>query len=114
MEAGPVAWRSGTVARPALHRPQVVVPEVDVHAVAGRRLGPPQLPGGEAHAVAVLWLLVAGHGVGVGEDEDAVIASDHPTLAAGIAGQAGVTEGMLVVGQDLIADLELRRHLVVQ
>src|SRR2546427_3496961 len=42
---------------------EVVIPEIHVHAVARGSGGSPQLARGEAHAVTVLGLLVARHGM---------------------------------------------------
>src|SRR3989442_272725 len=75
---------------------QVVVPEIDVDVLVRARLRSPELLRVEAHAVAVLRLLVARRGVRVGEDEDAVIAIDHAVLRARVARQARVAERVVV------------------
>src|SRR5207245_1008617 len=74
---------------------------------------PPELARGEAHAVAMLRLLVARHRVRVGEDEDAVIAVDDAALAARVTRQARVAEGVIVAREDALAGPEPRRHIVV-
>src|SRR3989475_2145132 len=93
---------------------EVVIPEIDVDAVARGSFGSPQLARGEAHAVAVLGLLVARHGVGVGEDEHAVVAVDDAALAARVARQARVADGVIVAREHAVAGLELRRYVVVE
>src|SRR2546427_8938822 len=92
---------------------EVVIPEIHVHAVARGSGGSPQLARGEAHAVTVLGLLVARHGMGVGEDEDAVVAVDDAALAACVARQARVADGMVVVREHSVAGLEFGRHVLV-
>src|SRR6266581_7896947 len=104
LNTGP-AWSRGSAGRArrsASGGIEVVIPEIDVHAVARGGAGPPQLARGEAHAVAVLGLLVARHGVGVGEDEDAVVAVDNAALAARVARQARVADGVVVVREDAV------------
>ena len=51
--------------------------------------------------------------MGVGIDEDAVVAIDDAALAARITRQPGVAGRIDVARDDLIAGLELRRHVVV-
>src|SRR5439155_9980718 len=105
------SWvRSGAVMRARASRGiQMIVPEVHVDRVARRGAGPPQFPGREADAVEMLRLRPEALGVGVGEDEDAVIAVDHTALAARVARQARVARGMDVAGHDPVAWLEARR-----
>src|SRR2546427_9776002 len=93
---------------------EVVIPELDVHAVARGSGGSPQLARGEAHAVTVLGLLVARHGMGVREDEDAVVAVDDAAPAACVARQARVADGMVVVREHSVAGLEFGRHVLVE
>src|SRR6266849_2237595 len=94
-------------------RGEVRLEAVDVDHVARQGVGPPQLTRGEAHAVAVLGLLAEAGGVGVGIDEDAVVAIDDATLAARITGQPRVARRIDVAGYDAVAGLELRRHVVL-
>src|SRR5688572_13668956 len=61
---------------------EVVIPQVDVHELARGRRRPPQLLRAELHAVDVLGLLALLQRVGVGKDEDAVVAVDDPAAAA--------------------------------
>src|SRR2546427_5850501 len=78
LNTGPASsrGRAGRARRSTSGGIEVVIPQVEVHAVACGRLVPPKLACGEAHAVAMLGLLVARHRVRVGENEDAVIAVD--------------------------------------
>jgi hypothetical protein len=52
--------------------------------------------------------------VGVGEDEDAVVAIDDPCAPARVARQPRVPHRIQVAGDDAIAGPELRRHVVVE
>src|SRR5437762_3746470 len=86
------SWvRSGKVMRARASRGiQMSVPEVHVDRVARRGVGPPQFPGREADAVEMLRLRPETLRIGVGEDEDAVVAVDHTALAARVARQPRV------------------------
>src|SRR5882762_5645217 len=90
LNTGPASSRgsAGRARRSASGGVEMVIPEIEVHAVARRSGGPPQLARREAHAVAMLGLLVARHRVRVREDEDAVIALDDAALAARVTRQA--------------------------
>src|SRR5438046_1840437 len=110
------SWvRSGKVMRARASRGiQMIVPEVHVDRVARRGVGPPQFPGREADAVEMLRLRPETLRIGVGEDEDAVVAVDHTALAARVARQPRVARGMDVAGHDPAARLEAWRSAAVR
>ena len=72
--------------------------------IAGRLA--PQFGGGETHPIEALGVFAAEMSVGVGQHMDAVVTLDDADVAAGVAGQAGVTGWIEVAGADLIADPE--------
>src|SRR5262249_54376021 len=110
---GPAACRACREAGARSCPLEIGLEEIDVDRVARRCRRAPQLPRAEAHAVTVLGLLAQAGGVSVGIDEDAVIAVDDAALAPRIARQPRVARGMDVACDDLVAGLELRRHVVV-
>src|SRR5262249_27864835 len=72
---------------------------IQVHALVRLRGVAPEVAGVEADAVDRLRTLAQAVGVGVWEDVDAMEALDHTTLAACVAGEAGVAGGA-VPGRD--------------
>src|SRR2546427_2232830 len=72
LNTGPASsrGRAGSARRSTSGGIEVVIPQIEVHAVARGCPVPPKLARGEAHAVAMLGLLVARHRVRVGENED--------------------------------------------
>src|SRR5206468_12630371 len=72
--------------------------------------GTPQLSQREAHTVAVLGLLAEPHAIRVGKDEHAVVAFDHPSLAARVTRQPCMSEGVDVARENPVAGFEARRR----
>src|SRR5260370_9486582 len=95
------------------YRVQVVVPQVEIHAIPWRGTLAPQRGRAEAHAVDVVRLLAEAHRAHVGESEDAVVPIDHALATAGVARQPRVAGRVRVARDDAIAGPELRRHVVV-
>src|SRR5437762_1074104 len=91
---------------------QVIVPEVDMDAVARGCVGPPQFAQREADVVAVLWIFTNPHCVGVGENERAVVSFDHAAPAARVSWQPGMPGWIQVARNDPIAAFEARRRAI--
>src|SRR5690625_1544506 len=72
---------------------KVRLPEVEGDAVAGGGVRPPELAGGEAHRVKMLWVFAPEVGVGIGEDMRPMVEDDLAQVAAGIGRQPGVAAG---------------------
>src|SRR5438067_11744229 len=85
-------------------RLQVALPEVDVHALARLRRGPPERVAREADGVHRLGLLALAMRVGVWEDEVAAYRVDGAALPTGVARQPGVAGRVDVAGDDAVAD----------
>src|SRR5688500_9375941 len=84
----------------------MIVPQIDVDAVALGSVETPQLAQREAHAIAVLRLLAEPHAIGIGEDEHPMVAIDEATLRARVARQPRVAGRVNVAGQHPIARFE--------
>src|SRR5262245_22713398 len=89
---------------------KVVVPHVEMHRVAGRRLLAPELARGEADRVQVLRLLAGELRIRIGEYEYAVVAHDHADLAPRVARQPRVAGRMDVARAGPLAHRESRRR----
>src|SRR5262245_9913056 len=87
---------------------KVVVPQIDVEGIARRSLLTPQLARGEAHQVNVLRLVTPAQSRAVREGLHAADPLDHASLAASIAGKAGMAYRIDIPSAHPLARLKAR------